>query len=127
MLRKLACVAVAIVFSVGLVLAEEFNVSIKKIDGEKITAIKGGKFNKETKKLEGGTETTLTVTKDVKVVKGTKNKETKKLEPGDAIEGGLKNEMFTKIDENGIGARVVTNDQGQVTQILVMGGKKKAN
>jgi hypothetical protein len=125
MLRKLACVAVALVFCVGLAIADEFTVQIRKIDGEKITATKGAKFNKDTKKLEGGTEVTLTTVKDVKVVRGTKNKDTKKVEAGDAIEGGLKNDMFSKIGGNGIGALVVTNDAGKVTEIRVTGGKKK--
>ncbi|GEM_PF-1735103 len=125
MLRKLACVAVLLTFSVGLVMAEEFGVQIKKVDGNKITALKGAKFNKEDKKFEGGTELTLTATADVKVLSGKKNKETKKTEAGDAIEGGLKNDRFTKIGDNGIGALITTNDDGKVTQILVFGGKKK--
>jgi hypothetical protein len=125
MLRKLACVGVLFALGVGLVMAEEFNVQIKKIDGDKITAIKGAKFNKDAKKFEGGSEVTLTAAPDVKVMTGKKNKDTKKTEAGDAIEGGLKNERFTKIGENGIGAQVTTNDDGKVTQILVFGGKKK--
>jgi len=125
MLRKLACAAVVLTFSVGLILAEDFNVNIKKVDGDKITAIKGGKFNKDTKKLEGGDEITLTVTSAVKVVSGKKNKDTKKIETGDAIEGGLKNKMFTDIGENGLNSRVTTNDDGKVTEIIVLGGKKK--
>ena len=125
MLRKLACVAVLLGLSIGLATAEDFTVQIKKIDGAKITALKGAKFNKDTKKLEGGTEVTLTTVADVKVMTGKKNKETKKTEAGEAIEGGLKNERFSKIGDNGIGALVTTNDDGKVTQILVFGGKKK--
>ena len=125
MLRKLACVAVVLGFSVGLIMAEEFNINIKKVDGHKITAVKGAKFNKDTKKLEGGTEVTLTTAEDVKVVSGKKNKDTKKVETGDAIEGGLKNKMFTDIGENGLNVRVTTNDDGKVTEIVVFGGKKK--
>ena len=124
MVRKLACVAVLLALSVGLVMAEDFGVRIKKVDGNKITALKGAKFNKDAKKFEGGTEITLTATADVKVLTGKKNKETKKTEAGDAIEGGLKNERFTKIGDNGIGALVTTNDDGKVTQILVLAGKK---
>jgi len=125
MLRKLACVAVVLGFSVGLIMAEEFGVNIKKVDGDKITAVKGAKFNKDTKKLEGGTEVTLTTAADVKVVSGKKNKDTKKVETGDAIEGGLKNKMFTDIGDNGLNVRVTTNDDGKVTEIVVFGGKKK--
>jgi hypothetical protein len=125
MLRKLACVGVLLALSAGLVIAEEFTIQIRKIEGDKITATKGAKFNKDTKKLEGGTEVTLTTAANVKVMTGKKNKDTKKTEAGDAIEGGLKNERFSKIGDNGIGALVTTNDDGKVTQILVFGGKKK--
>ena len=125
MLRKLACVGVLLALSAGLVVAEEFVISIRKVDGDKIIAIKGGKFNKDTKKLEGGEEVKLTAAANVKVMTGKKNKDTKKTEAGDAIEGGLKNERFTKIGGGGIGALVTTDDDGKVTQILVFGGKKK--
>ncbi|MCS7045498.1 MAG: hypothetical protein NZO58_03985 [Gemmataceae bacterium] len=124
MLRKVAAVAVVLGLGMGLVLADEFTISIRKIEGDKITAMKGGKFNKETKKLEGAEEVTLTVAANVKVVKGAFNKDTKKIEAGEAIEGGLKNEMFTKIGEKGIAARVVTGDDGKVTEIRVLGAKK---
>ena len=127
MIRKLACVGVLLALSTGLLIAEEFNVQIKKIEGDKITAVKGAKFNKDTKKLEGGTEITLTTAANVKILSGKKNKDTKKIEAGDALEGGLKNERFTKIGDNGLGAQVTTNDDGKVTQILVFGGKKKGN
>src|SRR5262245_8571961 len=118
MLRKLACVGVLLVLCASLAVAEEFFVSIRKVDGDTITAIKGGKKNKDTKKIEGGTEVKLTTAANVKVMTGKKNKDTKKTEPGDAVEGGLKNERFTKIGEDGVGAIVTTNDDGKVTQIL---------
>jgi hypothetical protein len=124
MIRKLACVGVLFVFA-GVLIAEEFNVSIRKVEGNKITAVKGAKFNKDTKKLEGGTEITLEAVPDVKVMSGKKNKDTKKIDAGDALQGGLKNERFTKIGDFGVGAQVTTNDAGKVTQILVFGGKKK--
>lgn len=120
MLRKLACVAVVLGFSVGLIMAEEFGVNIKKVDGNTITAVKGAK------KGEKGTEVTLTTIADVKVLKGNFNADTKKLEPGDPIEGGLKNKMFTEIGDKGLNVRVTTNDDGKVTQIVVGGKKKKA-
>jgi hypothetical protein len=120
LLRKFACVAVLLVLGVGLVMAEEFGVNIQKVDGNKITAIKG------KKKDQPGTEVTLTATDDVKVFKGKFNQDTKKLEKGDAIADGLKAEVFTKIDEKkGLNVRVTTNDDGKVTEIVVGGGKKK--
>ena len=120
MLRKLACAAVVLTFSVGLILAEEFGVNIKKVDGNTITAIKGAK------KGEKGTEVTLTTIADVKVLKGKVNEETKKLEPGDPIEDGLKNKMFTDIDsEKGIRGMLVTDDDNKkITEIRIYPKKK---
>lgn len=123
MLRKLACVAVLLALSIGLVAAEEFNISIRKIDGDKITAMKG------QKKGEKGTEVTLSVAAGAKILKGKASKGDDgkfKIEAGDAIEDGLKNKMFSEIgDKKGINARVTTNDDGKITQIIVFGGKKK--
>ena len=120
MLRKLACVGVLLVLGVGLVMAEEFGVNIQKVDGNKITALKG------KKKDQPGTEVTLTATNDVKVFKGKFNEDTKKLEKGDVIADGLKADVFSKIDEKkGLNVRVTTNDDGKVTEIVVGGGKKK--
>jgi hypothetical protein len=120
MLRKLACVGVLLVLGVGLVMAEEFGVNIQKVDGNKITALKG------KKKDQPGTEVTLTATNDVKVFKGKFNEDTKKTEKGDVIADGLKADVFSKIDEKkGLNVRVTTNDDGKVTEIVVGGGKKK--
>jgi hypothetical protein len=66
------------------------------------------------------------VVENVKVSKGKFNKETKKLEAGDAIENGLKNELFSSGKTR---ATFTTNDDGKVTEIVVggRGGKKKRN
>lgn len=52
-----------------------------------------------------------------------------KFEAGDAIETGLKDDTFTKIDEKkGVNARITTEGEGdkaKVTQILVIQQKKK--
>lgn len=115
-MRKFVAAAVILVIGFSVAMAEEFGGTIKKVDGNKITVLKRAKV-----KGEKGEEVTLTVAKDAKVVKGTFNKETKKLEAGDAIENGLKNEMFSK----DVNARITTNDAGAVTEIAVMAGKKK--
>lgn len=121
MFRKLACAVVLVACSVGLVMAEDFGLRITKIEGDKITGIKGAK--KDVK----GEEVTLSVARDVKVVKGTAKKDGDKfkVEVGDAIEGGLKSETFTKISDKGLNTRVTTNDDGKITQIIVLAGKKK--
>ena len=63
---------------------------------------------------------TLTAVDNVKVVKAKKN------EAGDAIENGLKAEIFTKIDaEKGVRALVITDDSKKITEIRVFAGKKK--
>ncbi len=61
----------------------------------------------------------------MKVNKG-KFKKGEKPEVGAAIADGLSNEMFKTIPEKGVGAVITTNDKGEITQILVKGGKKKA-
>lgn len=128
MVRKLFCAGFVMVVAIGLVAADEFTATITKAGDGKITY---QKFKKAAKKGEApekdGDPVTISVAKDVKVNKGTFNKDTKKVEPGDKIEGGLSAEVFTKIGEKGVPARITTDaDNKTVTQILVTGGKKKA-
>ena len=122
-MRKFA-LSVAVVALVGfsVALAEEFQATIKSVDGNKVTVNR-----KKDKKDKVGEEKTYTLTKDCKVVKGKFNADTMKLEAGDAIDGGLKNELFSKekLGDKGLGARFTTNDDGNVTQIIVGGKKKK--
>jgi hypothetical protein len=127
MLRRVVCCLFVLALCVGITLAEEFSAAITKVADGKVTFAKT-KFDKDTKKLEKGKEETLPVDDKVKVVKGKFNKETMKLEAGDAIEGGLKNEMFTKIGEKGVNATIVTDkDNKKITEIRVFtfGGIKK--
>lgn len=119
MLRKIIGAAIVLVFCVGITLAEEIRAIIIKVDGDKVT------FAENKGKGEKGPEQTLTVSDKVKVVKGKFNKETKKLEAGEDIENGLKNEMFTKIGEKGVGATIITDDDKKITEIRVRGKKKK--
>ena len=76
----------------------------------------------------GRTPVTLTVADKVTVAKG-KFAGKGKIEAGDAIETGLKDETFTKIDEKkGVNARITTEGEGdsaKITQILVLQQKKK--
>lgn len=120
MLRKLAMAAVVMMVSVGFVYAEEFTAVIRKVDGRKIEITK-------VKKGEKGDEATLTLADNVKVTRGKFNKETKGVEAGDPLPDGVKNEIFAK-SEKGVFARIVTADDGKVTEIRVLqfgGGKKK--
>jgi hypothetical protein len=124
MLRKFVCAAVIVVIGMSVAMADEFGAFITKIDGNKIT------FQKALKKGEKGEATTLPVTSDAKITKGKFNKDTKKLEAGEAIDTGLKNELFTKLDsEKGLRATITTDaDNKNITAITVRGrgGKKKA-
>src|SRR5262245_27881052 len=95
MLKKFVCAAIALALCVGITLADEIRAVITKVDGDKVT------FAETKGKGEKGDEKTLSAT-GAKVVKGKFNKETKKMEAGDALEGGLKNEMFSKIGEKGV-------------------------
>jgi hypothetical protein len=58
------------------------------------------------------------------------DKDAKKMVDGDPVKDGLKNEMFTKIDEaKGLNATITTEgdgDKARITKIRVgFGGKKK--
>jgi hypothetical protein len=117
MLRKCVFAFVLVAFSVGLLSAAELTGRITKVDGNKITFQEGKKG--EDKKFTFGDAKTYTVAKDAKVMKGGK----KGAEPT-ALTGGLSNDMFKTISEKGVMARITTNDSGQVTEIVTIGGGK---
>ena len=115
-MRKLLAVCVVLTMSVGLLVGAEYGGVIKSVDGNKVTFMKGAK------KGEKGAEVTMPAVTGVKVMKMKFNAETKKMEAGEALEGGLKNEMIKE------GARVfiVTDaDDKHITEMRVGGGKKK--
>lgn len=119
MLRKIVPAVVVLLFCVGITLAEDIRAIITKVDGNKVT------FAESKGKGEKGAEMTLEAAATVKVNKGKFNKDTKKLEAGDAVDGGLKADIFTKIGEKGIPATITVEDK-KITQIIVFGGKGKA-
>ncbi|HZZ78185.1 MAG TPA: hypothetical protein VFE62_06685 [Gemmataceae bacterium] len=122
MARKLALAVFAMTVCIGIVAADEFTAIITKVDGGKVS------FYKTKKGKKDGEEVTLPAADKVEVVKGKFNKDDKKFVAGDAIEGGLKAELFTKISEKGVAARIVTDDDGKkIKTIMVVGGKKKKN
>lgn len=115
---KIAAAVTLLVFSFAAT-ADEFFAVIKKVDGSKVSLTKFEKGKKGKGGGPVGDETTLTATSDVKVAKGKFSFENKKfsIEEGDAIEGGLKGDTFKK--GNTVMAKVVTNDDGKITSILV--------
>jgi hypothetical protein len=119
MFKKFVLAGFTFVVLVGVSLSDEMRVFITKIEGDNVT------FAKNEGKGKKGDPMTLPVAKDLKVNKGNFNKDTKKIEAGDAIDGGLKAEVFTKIDpEKGMQVTIVTDaDNKKITQIIV-GGKK---
>jgi hypothetical protein len=126
MLQRIVSAAVLFLACVGFSIADEIRGVVIKVDGGKITFAKTT-FDKANKKVEKGPEQTLPVADNVKVSKGKLNKDTKKMEAGDAVEGGLKNEMFTTIGEKGVPATIITDsDNKKITDIIIAGGKKKA-
>jgi hypothetical protein len=126
MLRKVVPALVVMLFCVGITLGDEFACVIKKIDGNKLTLQKT-KFDKAAKKVENdGDPIVGTVSDSTKFVKAKFDKDTKKMVDGDPLEGGLKNDVFTKIDaEKGLRC-TVTIDDGKISKIAVAGGKKAA-
>jgi hypothetical protein len=129
MIRKLFCAMLVMTVAVGFVLAEEFQAGITKAGDGKVTYQKFKKGKKGAKGEADGDPVTMTVAKDAKIVKGKFDMEAKKMVPGDAIEGGLTAELFTKATTDAPVMVTITTDDDKktVTQIMVGGkGKKKA-
>ena len=117
MVRKVIAATVVLVLSVGFTFADEIRGVITKVEGNKVTFAKVEGFGKDAKK---GEEMTLPVAKNVKIVNVKFNREEKKLEVGDAVEGGLKNKVFTNIGERGLRGIVITDgDNKTIKEIRV--------
>jgi hypothetical protein len=105
---------------------EEFIGRITKVEDGQITF--SSKPDKSAEKFE---VKTLPLAPGVKVFNAKVNREEKKIEPGEPLQGGLKSDRLRLPPERGVGALVVTNADGQVTEILVFpsgrnpAGKKK--
>ena len=128
MFEKSASVLVLLIVSVGVAAADEFGVVITKVDGENVTFYKTptNPGEKQPKR-----EVFTLAAKDAKVFEGkfqfNKEKMTVQVVPGDAIEGGLKNEVFKLVGKESIVARITTSDDNKsITRILSLKpGKKK--
>ena len=114
-MRKLIAAAVVFALGMGIAMADDVRGVLKAVDGDKLTVTVKSKKGDKT-----GEDKTFVVPASAKVCKGSFNKDTKKFEAGDALDGGLKNEMVKA------GAFVtVTTESDKVTQVIVGGGKKK--
>jgi hypothetical protein len=112
MFKKLACAATVLACCVGVAMAEEIFGGITKVEEGKITV---NKF----KKGEKPEKVTLDLADKVKVVNAKFNKEEMKVETGEELKDGLKNDRFKNIGKFGVFARIITNDDGKVTEIQV--------
>jgi hypothetical protein len=118
MFRKFAAAFVVVGALLGVAMADEFNATISKVDDGKVT------FTKKAKKGEKpGDAMTLPAAKDVKVTKG--KQDGKKVVAGEALENGLKNEVFSNIGKKGVGARIITDvDNKNIVEIILTPQKK---
>jgi hypothetical protein len=105
--------------TIGVARAEEFSAVITKIDGGKVV------LNKVTKGQKAADATALPVADNVIVARAAFDPATKKFSAGEAVDGGLKNEIFSNLGEKGLGVRIVTDADDKITHILVVGGRKK--
>jgi hypothetical protein len=138
-MKKFLFAAVCTVTLVGYVVAEDITAVITKVDGKTVSYFKtegGGGGGKGGGKKGGGgakkvgDEQKAMVADGVKVSKGMFDADTKAFKAGDAIEGGLTNDMFKTIDaEKGVAVTLTIADsgadKGKITAIVTKGGKKK--
>ena len=127
MIRKMFGSMLVLAIAIGFVAAGEFQGRIMKVDGDTVTV---QKIKGKGKKAENdGDPVKLKLAKDAKVVSGKADPDKKgAFVDGDDIKDGLKNEMFAKIGEKGVGALIVTEGEGDkeaITKIRVQGKKKK--
>ena len=123
MFRKLVCSMFVMVIGIGFVAADEFTATITKVDGDKITYQKFKKVKGKAPEKDG--DAVEITAKGAKVTFGAVDKDTKKFVAGDAIEGGLKNDMFAKIGDKGVNARLVTEGDGKDAKVTLIGITKK--
>lgn len=112
MLRKMACAVVILGMAVGIAMAEEIKGSITKIAEGKVTVLVKSKEDKK------GTAKDFELAANVKV---------SKMEGKNKVEvaGGVKADVFAKLDgKKGVAATLVV-DGGKVTEIILAGAPKK--
>jgi hypothetical protein len=122
---RMVCSTAAVLAFVGVAMSDTYTALITGVKDGKVTFYKA-KFNKAEKKLEKEGDKITLPAEDAKVSKGKFDKDAKKFVAGDAIEGGIKAELFGKAtEEKGIGATITTDtDDKKITEILLFGGKK---
>ena len=120
-MRKFVCAAVVAVCTFSVAMAEEFTALITKIDGKEVTL---KKIEGKGKDAKVGDATTLKLADKATFIKGGKfNKDDKKFEGGDPISSADEAAKYVSGTEKGRLARVTT-DGGSITEIRFLGGKK---
>ena len=126
-MRTIIASCVLVVFSLGVVVADDIFFTASKIEKKGDSYAVTGK--KKAKKGEEAKEMTFTIDAKVKVSKGKGmfDKDTKKftVEVGDEITGGLGNEMFKDVSTDKTVGLYLTTDGDKVSRVLVMAKKKK--
>jgi hypothetical protein len=125
MARKLFCAMVVMAIGVSFVAAADYQCRILKVDGDTVTIqkLKG----KGKKQENDGDPVKIKASDKVKVVSGKFDADTKKVVDGEDVKDGLKNELFTKGGDKGVGATVTTEGEGDkelITKIRVFMKKK---
>jgi len=127
-MKKFVLAGICTLSLVSFVLADQFGATITSIETKggatTISFTKKGKMKGET-----GDKGTAVLASDAKVVKGKFDADAKKMVAGDAIEGGIKADMFKEISaDKGVGATITIADdganKGKITEIIVGGGGK---
>jgi hypothetical protein len=132
MIRKLFSSMFVMAAVISFVAADEFQGTITKVDGDLVTVqrYKKAEKGKKGKGEKDGSPVTMSA-KGAKIIRGKLNPDTMKVEDGDPIEGGLKAELFTKIEETkGVNATIVTDGEGKdarITKIRTFARKKVTN
>jgi hypothetical protein len=121
MIRKLFCSMFVMVVAVGFVFADEWQGRITKIDGDNITV---QKYKGKGKKAEKDGDPVVVNTKGAAIIGGKFDPDAKKVVDGDPIKDGWKNDMFSKLPDNGLNA-TITTDGDKCTKVRVFAGKKK--
>jgi len=133
MLRRFVLAATVMVCTFAFAYSETLTVRIYSVDGSNVVYKKTKKDETTGKAAPDGDNITGKASADVVVEKAGINAKKKKTDPI-PLDGGLKNELFTKIDATkGVAATITIDDdganKGKVTKIFLGGkggGKKGA-
>jgi hypothetical protein len=117
------CAAVVTVCFVGVALAEDIQVIISSVEGETLV------YKKTEKGKATGDDIKGKLSKGTKMFKGKAMFADGKLtiEKGDAVEADAARAMITKAAEGkakGQRAQITTDDKGNITQVILLAGKK---